>query len=176
MKVIYCVSMYVPIMFLLTPGFAGEATGNLKRIEKTNLQEEIMISASMSDTSVAATAVELKIRIQNKSNEGIEYWSKGKYWDYSLTLRDSRGQLVPFTQFGKVAQGRARREGSGLFGTLGAGNEMNETLNLARVFDLSNTGQYTLSVTWKAGKKDKTIDLTVGQIAFRIVEEGKKSP
>ena len=146
---------------------AGEKVNKTKTVEKNAALKNVVILASMQYESIVGSAVPLKIKVQNESKKNLNSWEKGKYWDYDLKLLDSKGRPVPLTQFGKVVYGGARNFGSGQEKRFAAGKQVEETLNLIRVFDLSMEGEYTLSINRTFGE----IDLKIEGMRFKLVEE-----
>ena len=153
------------------PGAAAEQAKDVKRIEKESSQDQMAIVASVAQESLAGANVNLDIKVKNNSKEDVEFFAKGKYWDFDLKLSDSKGQSVPLTRFGKIVYGGSRREGSGLIETLAPGKEMKDTLNVSRVFDLTMEGEYTLTVSLKVAKGEKTIHLLIQKMKFVVLDE-----
>ena len=147
---------------------AQEKPAKMKFAQKTVTQNGIEMFACLSAENTAGSAVNLNLAVENKSKEKAEFFSRGKYWDYDLKVLDSKGRPVPLTLFGKVAYGDARTiGGSGLEEALAPGKQMKETLNIARVFDLSQEGEYTLTVRMRIGKSD----LKIENMTFKVKEE-----
>jgi hypothetical protein len=146
----------------------------MKIIEEKVIQKDIVMLASMPAASIAGSTIHLKLTVENKSKEDIMYYTRTKYFDYGLTLVDSKGKSVPLTKLGKIVYGDARRFGSRRVEILKAEKSMEVTITLSRVFDLSLEGEYTLTINRVVGdelKADKLIDLKIEKIVFKVDEE-----
>jgi hypothetical protein len=146
---------------------ATEKDGKKPVAEKRVENMDVLMSASVPELSVAGSTINVKIKIENKSKEDIEFRAMGKYWDYNLKLLDSKGRLVALTKFGKIAYGGSRDVGSGQMGTLGTGKQMEVTLNLSRIFDLSVGGEYKLNLS----RNLNAIILKIDGLRFKLGEE-----
>lgn len=153
-------------------GIGDEKAKKTKNVEKQVSESGIVMTASMPEESMAGSAVNLRIRIQNKSKNEVIFTVMEKYSDYEdVKLLDAKGRPVPLTQFGALMYGGRRwRVGSSLLWRLGEGEHREDTLNLSRVFDLSEPGQYTLSIS-AAVAAEKTVKLKIEKLRFKVVEE-----
>lgn len=156
---------------------AGEKPPTVKTIEKKVTEMDVSMVAMVPAESIAGSEVNLKITVENQSKEDVIYYTQTKYWDYDLSLLNSKGEAVPLTRFGKMAYSNSRGDGSGAFLSLPAGKDMRVTLNLARVFDLTQEGEYSLSISRKLSghlKTHKTFNLKIEKMTFTIVAENVK--
>jgi hypothetical protein len=147
-------------------------------IEKTATQrdvtKDVTMIASVPAVSVAGAAIPLKIKVMNQSKREICNWFHTKYTNLDLNLLDADGRPVPLTRFGKIAFGDTRGIGSGIIDRLAPGKETDDTLNLARLFDLTQEGQYTLTIRQRLndlGEANDGIELTIEKMTFKVVEE-----
>jgi len=151
---------------------AGGQEGAPKPINKKVVQGDLVILASMPDTFVAGSAMHVKIRVHSNSKDDIRYFTRTKYLDYDLELSDSKGRSVPLTRFGKTAYGDYRgMGGSGRIPPLPAGEHIEVTLNIARVFDLTDIGEYTLSISRELRLPGRRMELKIEKLRFMVVEE-----
>jgi hypothetical protein len=150
---------------------ASQEINKMKTIQKQATQNKILMVAVISDESIAGSPIKLKIKVENRSKEGVSFHSKGKYWDYDLKLVDFKGSPVALTGFGNVVYGDARGEGSGVIKRIAAGKYTEDTLNVARVFDLTQEGDYTLTISLKLRRPNERIELKIEKMKFMIIEE-----
>jgi hypothetical protein len=143
--------------------------GDVKTSEKKVVQKDVVMTTSLPEEVIAGSAFNLKITVQNQSKAQVVGRTMTKYWDFDLDLVDSKGKPVPFTRFGKMAYGDARKEGSGIDIEIAAGESMEVTLNIARVFDLTREGEYTLSLTRELQVAGQGIVLKIEEIKFKVV-------
>lgn len=152
----------------------GQGSKQSAKSEREVVECEIAMVASISEDCIAGSAANVHIKIENRGSETITLRSRTKYRDYYLELIDSAGKAVPRTQFGKlVSPAPWGYEGSGTVSRLGAGKFIKQTINLGRVFDLSREGQYTAAITRYAAKGNKTIELRIDKLSFRVVDEAR---
>jgi hypothetical protein len=144
---------------------AGEGAKKMKNVLKTVEQDGLIMAASMPQKSIAGSAVNLKISLRNKRKKEIEFFLRGEYWDYDLKLVDAVGQPVPLTQYGKLVYGDYRRfGGSSYLLQLGPGKILEATVNVARVFDLTQEGEFFLSISLPVGVK-------IEKMPFKMIGE-----
>lgn len=144
----------------------GEEAKKTRTIEKKVIQKGVMIVASMPEESICGSGVNVKVQVENQSKQDIEFYWVGKYEVYNLEMHDPMGKAVPLTRFGKIVSAPGRGSGGAALATLAAGARKEAVLNLARVFDLTQPGEYTLTVSHVAASQVK-----VEKMKFRIVEE-----
>jgi hypothetical protein len=144
----------------------GQKVDTMKTIERDIAQKDVVLSAAVPQKTAAGAPVHLKLSVQNRSKGDVEFVARMKYWDYGLQLLDGKGQPVGLTRFGKVVE-NARRGGSSVMLKLAAGKGMEDTLNLARIFDLTMEGEYTLSVS----RELEGINLKIEGMKFQVVGE-----
>ena len=150
----------------------GGQEGAPKTINKKVVKDDLVMQASMPDTFIAGSAMHVKIRVDSNSKDDIRYFTRTKYLDYDLELSDYKGKSVPLTRFGKIAYGDYRTAGgSGRIPPLPAGEHIEVTLNIARVFDLTEIGDYTLSISREFWLPNRRLALKITLIKFKVVEE-----
>ena len=166
-----CVISSCPVIVVLLCGMLGEQQSP-KFIEKTVRQNGLLLTVTLPTKAIAGSAVNIKIRLENQSTDLVLYRHTGKYVDYNLATVDAKGKSVALTQFGKVVYGDARIiGGSGVVNKLQPGKYIESTVNVARVFDLSQDGVYTLGVTAIVKTRGDTIQLKVEKMMLAIEEE-----
>lgn len=145
-----------------------------KSATQRDVTKDVTMIASVPAVSVAGATIPLRIKVMNQSRREIRSLSRTKYWDYDLKILDAEGRPVPYTRFGKIAYGDVRGLGSSCSDSLPAGSEIEATLNLARLFDLTREGQYTLFISRQLnhlGEANEGIELTIEKITFQVVED-----
>jgi hypothetical protein len=158
------------------PGEGAKKIGEPKTLQKEVVEQGVSMVAILPEESVAGSTINLKIKTKNVGNEDLRGFTQGKYWDFDLGLIDSKGQAVPFTRFGKHAFGFLKPNGPGVSYKFAKGDEVNVTLNIARVFDLSQPGEYSLTIGRgysKYGKTDKGIAVKIEKMTFKVSEESQ---
>ena len=134
-------------------------------VEKKVVSKGFLFLATLPEQSIAGSAIQLQIKIENQGKEAVRHMSFTKYRDYDLRLLNAAGEPVGATQFGKsMGGGVSALSGSGIMGWFAPGKEFKETLNLARIFDLTVEGQYTLDVSYGT-------DLKIEKLKFKVIEE-----
>lgn len=175
MKPLFLIGACWGLALTSLPGITGENTKQV--IEKKSIQEEIVILAVLPEASVAGNGVSLKIRVENQSKKPVSFTYRSKYWDYDLRVLDWKGQPVPLTRFGKRAYADSRKEVAGEKLRLAAGKHVEVTLNVARVFDLTKTGEYTVTISRETAdepKGEKTTNLRIDNLRFKVVSEQER--
>jgi len=146
-------------------GASGEKLEKPKLVEKKVVFKGFAMTASLPEKSIAGSAIKLRIKLENQGKEEAIWISFLQYSDYDLKVLNAKGEPVGNTQFGKsVGGGIASKTGSGLMVRLAPGKEMEQSINLARIFDLTVPGQYTLEAVFGP-------DLKIENITFEVTEE-----
>jgi hypothetical protein len=126
---------------------AGKKAEAMKTVERKVTDKDIGMLASLPEKSVAGAAVDLKITFHNwRQKDTSILASVITAANFELQVLDSKGQPVPFTRYGKQAENIRKAGGSAAPVPLPAGKDQEFHLNLARLFDLTLEGDYTLNV------------------------------
>jgi hypothetical protein len=100
--------------------------------------------------NVAGEPIPLRITITNRSSKPAVFVRRERWWvfqgDFDVRIADTGGEAVAPTRFGRAAlvpsvSGKARVH------RVSPGDSWSTVLNLARVYDLSVSGRYRVSVT-----------------------------
>ncbi|MCI0682351.1 MAG: hypothetical protein L0Y71_09620 [Gemmataceae bacterium] len=146
-----------------------------KMVEMKTVHERLVMVGAMPEASSAGSEVFVKVDVKNQRNEDMRYVHRhSSYLDIGLAVHDVHGKAVPLTRFGQWAYGAARDGGSASLPLLKPEKQVVVHLNLARVFDLSLPGEYSLSVTWYFVQDQPPrngVYLRIEKLRFRIVEE-----
>jgi len=160
--------MFAPMSFC---ALLGEDTEKAKTIEKQVAKAGLVMVAVMPRETIAGSTANLKITVKNNSDKGVEWLASPNNWGYQLSLLDSQGESVPLTRFGRVAYGDARRVGPGYICRLVPGKETTDTLNIARAFDLTREGEYSLTISLHLSSAEESIALQIEKLRFKVIEE-----
>jgi hypothetical protein len=157
------------VTLLIATGFA--TTG--ERVDASIVKKEIAVDGlEMRIEYPAETAVgkpiEVKIELLNSSGESVKYYFYSKYGLYRFKLVDSNLKSVNLTRFGND---QYNYEGSGVILKLDHKKSETMKLNLARVFDLTEPGTYSFTVSTGFQRGAKLIDLKIDKLSFRIIDE-----
>jgi len=96
----------------------------------------------------AGTEIVIKLIVQNDSNEEIWFAETLLFRDYSFEIKDSSGTIVPMTRFGRlIFAGDNSEEGRRISRELASGKNISEGFNIARLWDLTISGRYNVSVS-----------------------------
>jgi hypothetical protein len=160
--------VFVIVCSFLVVGQVSGGKRAIETVEKKAMQDGIVMIVSLPEHSAAGAGLNLTVTLENQSEMDLSFHFRTKYSMYDLRVEDHKGEPVPLTRFGKTVQGRGAREGSGVIARLKPGQRREHTLNLARVFDLTDDGEYTLTVGWPGGK------LKTEKITFKRVDEARR--
>ncbi|MCI0682353.1 MAG: hypothetical protein L0Y71_09630 [Gemmataceae bacterium] len=146
-----------------------------KVVRDKTRQQGVELIASMRAETIAGSHLLLRLELDNQGTKDMGYVRYfPKYRDVVLAVHDSTGKAVPLTRFGKFVYGAGRGEGSAATPRLKPGKSHIMNLNLARVFDLTIPGEYTLTVRWYVSSRQvdtEGVDLRIEKLRFRIVDE-----
>jgi hypothetical protein len=148
---------------------AGKKAEAMKTVEKKVTEKGIGMLASVPEKSVAGAAVDLKITFQNRRQQGISILAGIiTAANFELQVLDSKGQPVPLTRFGKQAENIRKAGSSAAPIPVAAGKDQEFHVNLARLFDLTLEGDYTLNVR----RVVEGVSLKIEGLPFSIQEGG----
>jgi hypothetical protein len=145
----------------------GQRSENDQTVAKSVSKTGIEMSVSIPQKRAAGLPFNLKVTLRNHGKDKITFRTKSKYSDIAIAVLDANGKAVPLTEFGKTHQLGAFKNGSGLEVSLSPGKELEHELNVARLFDLTREGDYTLSVM----RRVAGLELKIAEMKFRVVEE-----
>jgi len=102
--------------------------------------------------SYAGNAITITMKLQNDSDIDFIYTiERGyEYKFFSIEVNDSTGAIVPKTRFAQQIwpdNPMHQPPSSDIFCSLAPGDSYNRSLNIARIFDLTIVGKYTVSVS-----------------------------
>lgn len=166
MKRAFCTLGFCILIASPYPAVAGKKGDAIKTIEAESIQKDVALSASIPDKQVAGTPVHLKVTVQNRSTSDVQFRARMMYFEYELHLLDAKGVSVPLTRFGQNIENARKLGGSSVTVTLAPGKSMEATLNVARVFDLTTAGEYTLRI----GRDLDGINLKIEGMKFQVTE------
>jgi hypothetical protein len=152
------------------PATAGKKAGVMKTIEKQVVEKDIAMLVSVPERSIVGSAIDVRVKLHNQGKRDVTFFRRMKYWDNELQLRDQKGQLIPLTRFGKMAEAVRQGRSSSVNTTLAAGKDIEITLNLARVCDVSVEGEYTLTII----RELDGINLKIEGMRFKLLDEASR--
>ena len=92
------------------------------------------------------TAVVLTIRLKNVSSRRGHFLETGTYADYDLLVTDEAGGSVPRTDYGRHLA-EDERWGSAILQEIQPDGEVEKSIEVTKVYDLSKPGKYYARVT-----------------------------
>jgi hypothetical protein len=146
-----------------------------KQAQQENYQQSlcsnnIVLSLSVLTNCIAGEAVPLVISLKNQGDTNV-YFVRGTlfcYDSFEIKLLNSEGKTVPFSEFGKMyPPGSVENFGRRGFLKLAPGKEIMMHVNLARIFDLSVSGEYVFSIKTVVGK-NKSLKYDPGDTILKI--------
>ena len=151
-------------------GAAGKKAEDMKTVEKKVTEKDIGMVVSLPEKTVVGAPVDLKITFQNRREKDIRILeSVIMAANYELQVLDSKGEPVPFSRFGKQGENIRKAGSSAVVTSLAPGKELEFHLNLARIFDLTLEGDYTLNI-----RRDmEGVSLKIEGLPFSIQESSK---
>jgi hypothetical protein len=137
------------------------------------VQSNVVLSVTLPKVSIAGERVNIELSLENKGEEDILYASISKYRDYELQVYDEKKKEVPMTRFGTLAIGADHGE-RWKFNQkkLASNKRLSSVVDLARLFDLTLPGEYTLNVKRVVNENllGKEMALEVKGVLFTISE------
>ena len=138
------------------------------RVEKRVEEKGVVLLASMPRKVTAGSEANLRITVTNNGQTSLRYKSDG-FGNYSfatLELSNSKGDAVLYTRFGSVVNDDTR-DGSASVRLLKPGHKIEVNLNLSRLYDLSEPGEYNLRINRSFNGVPSVID----KLPVRVVDE-----
>lgn len=93
--------------------------------------------------------VYVSLAVTNKGRDTVTYGTERSIGDYEILLKDDKGNMVPLTRYGRLhmrfGTDRFRRTAYRME-KLRPGDKISALANLARLFDLTLAGKYSLTV------------------------------
>jgi hypothetical protein len=137
----------------------------MKTVEKRVTEKGIEMLASLPEKSSAGAAIDIKITFQNRRQKDIGFLEGvNMAANYEIQVLDSNGQPVPSTRFGKRAENIRKAGSSAVVIQLPPGKNQEFHLNLARLFDLTLEGDYTLNI----GRTLEGVSLKIEGLPFSM--------
>ena len=134
-------SVFFTVINLLAEGNMTTTKGELKK------GDTVHIVGDMPETVIAGEAIAIKLILKNDSNEDVLCAYGSPYGDFSITIKDSSGSVVPMTRFGRqVMQGNSGESYKHNVKPLSAGKNAQVCLNITRLFDLTIADKYIVAV------------------------------
>jgi len=152
----------------LTIGLHGklqrEVTRNVVRGEA--MQGGLRVSVSMPAKATVGEPVELQVRLVNESANAVNCVRASSHHLSEIVVTTDNDEPVPLTRFG-----RAGRDEKTELKLLKSKRTLEESVNLARIVDLSVAGRYRVIVrlTAKVGEEDRKL-LEVKDLELTIVD------
>jgi hypothetical protein len=109
----------------------------------------INIVVGLPQKAIAGEAIDIKLTLQNDSNEEIRILTVIKYQDFSIEIKNPSGTAIPKTRFGQLVihNDDDHRPHNYHIQTLSRGQKYQADLNIARLFDLTIADTYTISIS-----------------------------
>ena len=150
----------------------GAKAQDTKSVESTVEVDSIVLTASIPLRAIAGAAIDLKITVENRSKTEVAFIARGAYWDYEIQVIDNMRRKVPLTRFGKYIYGDSRGiVEQALYERLKPGERIVSKLNVARLFDLSEDGEYEMEVAFHVQHGKKGTALKLNRVRFQLVSE-----
>jgi hypothetical protein len=168
----------IPYLLLIAGRIDGQPDGAQKMEEKkTTLavaMRDIEFSIALPKKSLAGNGLDLVVALKNQSKEEVGFYN-GTFRSLSLKMVDAKGAPVNLTRFGErtIGESAAKAEGGRRTIFVAPGKSITETINLARLFDLSVPGDYKVSLKRVLNEDSPlrpVMPLEIKDIAFKVVE------
>ena len=111
---------------------------------------------AVQDSVKVGSPVALKVICKNTSNHDIKVVTEIHNYHLKVDVRDAKGNLVPDTPLGSIWNGHGEPDmaritpedlkGNAVYGTLKPGESSISELNVAKRYELSRPGKYTIQV------------------------------
>jgi hypothetical protein len=135
--------------------------------------EGVTLSLALPEKMYAGAEISIVISIKNEGKRDVSFYEGSKYGDYHFALVDSKGLSAPLTRFGKEIFENGEG-GKRIRRTLQSGKEIQETLNIARIFDLTLAGDYALTFSRTINESvPGEFNLSIKKFAFKVLEPTK---
>ena len=182
--------LIVPLAFLcslpmvtIVQGSSDAAASDkeIPRVSTTAASDRVQITVEALAAAVAGTALDFTVTIKNLSNETVNVFDRNGWHNVSVSVFDSDKLEVPLTRWGSATL--QTQEDDAVFGIvvapLRSGEEITFRKNLARVHDLTVSGNYTLKLRWhsaRGGEGDpQKMDELTAELAFKVVDPGQEA-
>jgi hypothetical protein len=172
----------LPCIFLIggQPNIKNDVPDKIseKNITKTSRIRDVRFSVALPAKTVAGNSLNLVLTVTNEGKEEVGFLI-GHYRDLNLKVLDAKGTAVGLTRYGQWAigkEGESTPNGRRVTKLVPPGKSYSETVNLARLFDLSISGDYTLSlkrIVIEYSKSRPEIALGIKDVSFKVVEPGR---
>lgn len=137
----------------------------------------IEFSVDLPKKSVAGNSLDMIVQLKNQSKEEIGFYNS-TFRSLRLKVIDAKGVPVPLTRYGQRTLGDsdASAEAGRRTKFVAPGKSISETVNLARLFDLSVPGEYKVSLK-RIVNEDSPIrpvlNLELQDLKFAVIEPQK---
>lgn len=160
--------------FVIVCTFANDSIGDGNMTTKNKVEggDPVRIVVDVPQKPVAGQAMEIKLTLQNDSGKDILCAHGSPYRDFSIVVKDFAGTNVPMTKFGQqVMQGNPRDSYKRNVKPLPSGKSTQVCLNIARLFDLTIAGKYTISVSRTIDENVPSQEREVSTETVLVVQE-----
>ncbi len=149
-------------------------------VQRTVEEADVRMSVVLPAVSRAGEPVVVKIRLENRGKIPAYFYHSSSYRDFRVKVHDSKGRSIPMTRFGKTMigeegtpEGILKSEFSRMTVRLAPGTECKMRINIARLFDLTQVGEYSLTirVCVNPDRSDvRMLNLKASRINFTMIE------
>jgi hypothetical protein len=150
----------------------GAETKGPEMIEVKSITDgTLALKVSFSKACLTGESIWCDISVANKGQKNVSYEHISDYRDFIIHVADAAGQPLPLTRFGNtVIAGNSGELKKVTIKFLAPGENLFRHYNLARLFDLTVAGKYTLTISREIDDQSEKHVLKVESIEFTVSE------
>lgn len=140
---------------------------------KTVTVGQVSLRVSIAGRCVAGEIISCEISMTNAGKKELSYGHVSDYNDFVVEIKDTSGATIPLTRFGKATLAGDSGERKKLSTKrLLPGETLMRRYNLSRLFDLSVSGDYTITVSREINENQGSdhIVLKVESMSFKVLD------
>ena len=155
---------------LLGPPMKGQTqttTPDKSNTAEASIDGVAVLIAKVPQKSLAGDRLMLSLELRNSGKNTLVFRDV-VYAAFTMQVRTQDGNAVPHTLFGARLAKAEDKQGRKVHIQLAPGEKATVTVNIGRLFDLSERGQYCISIDANVTIMDTPIGLVIEKLAFGI--------
>jgi hypothetical protein len=170
----FILAVFAVLFFVVDPGIGQTDADQVLVPSKVRWGEaangaQLGISVAV-PTFVVSEPVWVTVTFRNTGKAPITYVETSPLQEYCLVVTDEKGKGVPLTRYGKRIADNFGEITRTMMRSLDSGAEIQVRLPLNRVFDLSETGTYTITATRSVMLDSGFVDLHSAPVQIEVIE------
>ncbi len=164
------------IIFSLSCVASHHAYGQCSQPKQDAKPATVLAITAAQESIAAGSPVWVELTVTNKSKHEISLWREVSGRDFQVEVKDHKGKFAKDTKYGYSRNGRADParltpedlSGSGACVTLGPGKSLSYKLDISKLYDLTQPGEYTIQA--ERSDSESTATVKSNKIVIKLTD------